>query len=752
MKFIPLVCGVMVASAYGMAKNIAKTDTTIQRMLQEAHVSAIRASERTPMAFTSMNKAEIAARNTGKDIPSLLEASPSVLTSSDAGMGIGYSGLRVRGTDATRINITLNGIPMNDAESSCMYWVNVPDLASSLEGVQIQRGLGTSTNGSGAFGASINMQSENLSKDAYFRADLSGGSYATHKESVSFGTGLLKGKDGKEGKWALSGRLSNIGSDGYIKRASTRLNAYFLQGGYFGENTVVKLITYNGTERTYHAWDYASRDDIAAYGRNYNPCGRYIDDKGNVAFYDDQTDNYHLQNYQLLWNQHLVQHLNMNLVLHYSHGNGYYEQYMCNQPLYLYRLPEQVGIESDLIHRKQMDNDFYGTVFSFNYNKASFDAIVGGGWNRYDGNQFGNVIWLRNSMDNINPNHQYYDNDSRKQDFNLYGKLNKAVGKGVNVYADLQYRHISYSLQGPSEYFDGMLQKNFDINAHFNFFNPKAGILWDINPHHQLYASVARGYKEPMRNDFVNTTDFDAKAEKLTDWEMGYKLKTATFAAGMNLYYMAYKDQLALTGEQDNIGAMIARNIGKSYRTGVEMTARWQPLKCFTWDANATLSRNRAKNLKFFLDDTQEYLDVKSAPLTFSPNFMLNNVFKWNHKNLDVRLQSQYVSEQYMTTSGLRSYEDAGKSVSLMLNPYFVSNLDCSYAFRKIKGIRNLVLGITIYNLFNEKYESFGAASTAIKSDGHGGMMGYQTSNWDSYSVYSVQAPIHFLAHLSIEF
>ncbi len=745
MKSVLFFCGTMMVSTVIQAENIVRVDTVVQRNLQEVSVSAVRATEKTPMAFTSLDKKGIASRNYGKDVPFLLESEPSVLTSSDAGMGIGYSGMRLRGTDATRINVTLNGVPQNDAESGCMYWVNVPDMTSSLESIQLQRGLGTSTNGSGAFGASVNMQTENMRQDPYFRADMSGGAYATHKESLLFGTGLLAKR------WGLSGRLSNIGSDGYIRRASTRLNSYFLQGGYFGENSVVKFITFNGTERTYHAWDYASREDMLAYGRDYNPCGRYIDDKGDTAFYDNQTDNYHLQNYQLMWNQRLTPSFNMNIVLHYTHGNGYYEQYMCNQPLYLYKFPEHVGTESDLIHRKQMDNDFYGTVFSLNYKRAALDAALGGGWNCYDGNQFGNVIWVRNSAGNINPNHCYYDNNSLKHDFNVYGKISRTLWKGLSMYADMQYRYIDYSLQGPSEFYYGLEQVRFDVGTHFHFLNPKMGVMWNVHPHHRLYASIAQGHKEPMRNDFIYSSDFNPKAEKLTDLEMGYKLRTTVFAAGANLYYMSYRDQLVLTGEQDAIGAMIARNIGESYRLGVELSAQWQPVKCFSWDANATWSRNRSRNLEFLLDDIQEYHRVKSAPLSFSPDFMLNNVFKLNYGNLDIRLQSQYVGEQYMTTTGLRSYDDGGKAVSLMLDPYFVSHLDLSYSFSKIKSVNRLKLGVTVYNLFNEKYESFGAASTAVRSDGHGGMKGYQTEFGDSYAVYSAQAPIHFLVHLSVE-
>lgn len=729
------------------AERIVVSDSTLQRRLQEVQVTATRVSEKTPMAFTSLKKEEITANNIGKDIPSLLEATPSVLTSSDAGMGIGYSSLRIRGTDATRINVTLGGVPLNDAESNAMYWVNLPDIASSLEGIQIQRGLGTSTNGSGAFGASVNMQTDNIRQDACLRTDFSAGSYGTHKENLQFGTGLLRGHGG------LSGRLSNIGSDGYIQRASTHLNSYFLQGGYFGENTVVKFITFNGTERTYHAWDYATREDIATYGRQYNPCGRYIDNTGNVTFYDNQTDNYHQQHYMLSWNQSIAHNLSSSVTLHYTHGKGYYEQYLCDQNLYYYTLADNMEAVSDLIHRKLMNNDFYGTVFHLQYRKDNrLDATLGGGWNCYDGRHYGRVIWLRNSYNTADPDHEYYRNTGRKHDFNLYGKVNYHLLPNLNAYADLQYRYVGYTIHGPSEFYDGAGKIIFGLNTHFNFLNPKAGIVWNITPRHQLYASISQGHKEPTRNDYEDNLKFKPEAERLTDYEVGYKLKGQNFSAGANFYFMNYKNQLVLTGEQNAIGEMTARNLKRSYRLGAEFFAKWQPLKGLTWEANATLSRNRARNVRFLLDDTGQYATVKSVPLTFSPDFLMNNILQYKYGELCLKLHSQFVGEQFMTTTGLRSYSDHGRPVSLMLDAYSVSHLDIAYSFNNIIGVKRLTLGVAVYNIFSEKYESFGAASTALRSDGKGGIAGYQTDNYSSYSVYSVQAPLHFLAHLSLEF
>ncbi|MDD4760582.1 MAG: TonB-dependent receptor plug domain-containing protein, partial [Bacteroidaceae bacterium] len=358
MKKAILLCSCLEAATIALAVNPAKVDSLKLKELQEVQVVSTRASQKVPMAFTNLKMEDIKDINFGKDLPFLLSLTPSALTSSDAGTGIGYTSLRVRGTDATRINVTANGIPINDAESNDLYWVNMPDFASGLNSVQIQRGVGTSTNGSGAFGASVNMQTENIADKAYVNFDASAGSYGSHKETLRFGSGLLNGH------WGFSGRLSNIGSDGYIRRASARLNSYFFQGGYFGETTVVKFITFNGTEKTYHAWDYATKEDMEEYGRRYNPCGKYKDANGQTAFYDDQTDNYHQQHYQLLWNQLLSSQLNLNVALHYTRDYGYYEQYKKKQELYQYLLTTTPADSvNDLIRRKLVESDFYGTVF-----------------------------------------------------------------------------------------------------------------------------------------------------------------------------------------------------------------------------------------------------------------------------------------------------------------------------------------------------------------------------------------------------
>jgi iron complex outermembrane receptor protein len=751
MKKVLLMSCCLSVATMAFAGAPVKVDSLRVINLQEVQVVSTRASEKTPMAFSNLTSKKIKSLNVGQDIPFLLRLTPSVVSSSDAGNGIGYTYIHIRGTDPTRVNITANGIPINDAESNQVYWTNMPDFASSLGSIQIQRGVGTSTNGGGAFGASVNMQTEALSNDAFAGFDGSAGSYGTHKETFKFGTGLLGNH------WAFEGRLSNIGSDGYIARASAKLNSYFMQGGYIGDNTVVKFITFNGTERTYHAWDYASKEQMAKYGRTYNPCGEYLDADGKVAYYKDQTDDYHQQHYQLLWNQRMSENLNFNVALHYTHGYGYYEQYKdgwghAGEKLYKYGLVSSLGSKSDLVRRKIMDNDFYGTVFSLNYQNEKLDASLGGGWNKYDGSHYGRVLWVRQFDGKLNPDQKYYDNDAKKRDGNIFAKVNYELVKGLNAYLDMQYRHVNYKMDGPSDsYDDNKKQIVYDVNTSYDFFNPKAGLYWTITPNHTLYASLAVAHKEPTRNDFEDNLSSQPKVERLTDWEAGYKYSGRQFSAAANFYYMHYNDQLVLTGEQNAIGELIARNVGKSYREGVELTAAYQPCKYFRWDANATFSRNRAKDWKVYLDDTGKYTSLGNTPLAYSPDVMVNNIFSFSHKGWNASLQSQYVGKQYLTNTGYKSYTDGNNEVSLMIDSYFVSNLDLSYTF-KLPHIKSLTLGVTVFNLFGEKYESNGAASTQFKSGSNGSAMAYQDDYEDSYSVYSAQAPANFLAHLSLSF
>lgn len=731
---------------------MAQVDTTKTYELQDVQVVSTRATQKTPMAFSNLSRKQIQQVNYGKDVPSLLNMLPSVTMSSDAGTGIGYTGIHVRGTDPTRINITANGIPMNDAESSQLYWVNIGDFASSVQNIQVQRGVGTSTNGAGAFGATVNMLTENIGTQPYFGFDLSGGTYGTHKETLRFSTGLLGGH------WGVQGRLSNIGSNGYIDRATSRLNSYFLQGGYFANKTVVKLITFNGTEKTYMAWDYASKADMERYGRTYNPSGMYTDANGNTAFYDNQTDNYHQQHYQLLWNQILNHDWNMNIALHYTHGDGFYEQYKTDQKLYKYLLNSTWGSKSDLIRQKKMKNDFYGAVASVNYNNHNgLTANIGGGWNKYDGDHFGKVIWVREFSGAINPNHEYYRNNAKKTDGNIYGKVNYEFLEGLNGYVDLQYRHVSYQMSGSSQEFDdNHIQRPLILDKKYDFFNPKFGLTYQFLPEHTAYISYAIAHKEPTRNDFEDmmseTETVDPKAERLNDLEIGYKYESSVLSAGVNFYYMDYDNQFVLTGAQDSNGEMVARNIKDSYRMGVELTMGLRPFKGFNWDLNATFSKNRAKNMNVTVinpDWSQSYAHVGTTHLAYSPDVIVNNMFSYEWKGLKVSLSSKYISEQYMTNSGFKSYlEDDGSYTSAMIDAMFVSDLDLSYTF-KYKGLKSATVGVTIYNLFNERYESNGSCSMNFRQNGD--KIEAYNGGW-AWATYSAQAPTHVLAHLSVNF
>ena len=754
-----MILALLAVTAMAGAQNTkALYDSTQVEQLQEVQVVGIRATRKTPVAFTDMNKEQLKAVNSGQDVHYLRSLTPSVTLNSDAGNGIGYTSLRVRGTDPSRINITANGIPMNDAESAQLYWVNMGDFASSVQSMQIQRGVGTSTNGAGAFGATLNMQTENIGVEPFIGLDLSGGSYYSHKETLRFGTGLI----GEH--WGIQGRLSNIGSKGYLDRASTKLNSYFLQAGYFGENTMVKFITFNGVEETYHAWNYTSKYEQSLYGRTYNSCGEYYDAEGNTRYYDNQTDNYHQQNYQLIWNQRLTQELNLNAALHYTRGDGYYEEYKRKRTLFEYDLDNQMTwAKSDLVRQKKMANDFYGAVASLVYNnRQNLQAVLGGGWNKYDGDHYGLVTWVKSPVDPLMPDHQYYGDNTKKTDFNVYGKVTYELLRGLNAYVDLQYRHVGLKMTGPTDEIDWKVNKRivYDMKESYDFFNPKFGLNYDITTNHKVFVSYAIAHKEPTRNNFQNSLNAELempKAERLNDLEVGYKYQSKVFTAGANLYWMDYKDQFVLTGEIDQIGEAITRNMPKSYRLGIELEAAVKPVDWFRWDINATWSKNRVKGITVQLADGS-VADLGDQPLAFSPDWIANNIFTFTYKGLKASLQSQYVSEQYLTNTGFKSYQtldDNGKNtdVSMMLDGHFTTNIDLSYNFKLPKlGLKDVTVGVTLYNIFSAEYDNNGwAAPCYDKVDGKVVATGWDTS--DQYEAgFAPSAPFNMMAHLSVNF
>lgn len=714
--------------------------------LQGVEIIATRATKTTPMAFTNIDKEQIKQRNLGQDLPYLLSMTPSVITTSDAGAGVGYTTMRVRGTDPTRINITANGIPVNDAESSALYWVNMPDLASSVTDVQIQRGVGTSTNGAGAFGASVNMRTGDLNINRYAVVDASYGSFNTHKETVRLGTGLINNH------WAFDVRLSDIGTDGYIDRASVGLNSYYLQGAYYSEGTSIKLITFGGKEKTYHAWNYASKEEMAQYGRRYNSCGYMsTDDKGVMHFYDDQTDNYVQKHYQLLFNHSFSNMLKLNAGLHYTKGDGYYQEYKTGRKLTEYGLESYVldgekVKKSDLVRKKNMDNWFGGAVFSLTYKRNNLDATLGGGLNRYDGRHFGNVLWVKNYIGDIDPTAQYYRNKGVKDDGNVYLKASYDLLPNLTAYADMQYRHVSYKIHGMGDKYDwrgnGGMQV-LDINEKFDFFNPKAGLSWQINNNSRLFGSFSVAHKEPTRNNYTDGKfNVHPTSERLFDYELGYNFANSWFNAGINLYYMDYKDQLILTGEANEIGELLADNVPDSYRAGVELMAGVKLGNGFSWDANATFSRNRIKNFSETLYENEDntadswVIEHGDTPISFSPDFTFNNRFAYDYKGFSASLQSQYVSKQYLSNS---------KQDDCVIDSYFVSNLGLSYTF-SMKGMKSVTVGCTVYNIFNEKYENNGYAGSGFYYDDN-----HQKQRYN-YSGYAAQAGTNFLANISLSF
>ena len=721
----------MLASLVAAAQTAA-TDTVPTIALSEVEVLGTRASESTPVAFTNVTAKQLAAENHGLDIPFLLTMTPSVITTSDAGAGVGYTSMRVRGTDATRINITVNDIPQNDAESHSIYWVNTPDFASSVRDIQVQRGAGTSTNGSGAFGGSVNMRTQGFSRDAYAEFAGSYGSYNTNKDTLRVGSGMLSDR------WAIEARLSHIGSDGYRDRASSELVSYFGQLGYLNDRTLLRFITYGGKEDTYHAWDGISRDDLKN-NRTYNPNGEIKHDGKVTGFYKDQKDIYRQTHYQLILNQTFNPLWKLNVALHYTNGYGYYQEYKNARTLKEYALQPVETVngtvkKASLVRKKIVDSDFGGGVFSLQYSGERVAATLGGGINRYSNDHYGQVIWVENYTSPLAPDHEYYRNNGRKTDFNIYVKGNYVINGGLSAYADLQYRHIGYRITGNNDKWDWTANPEhlqvLDIDEPFDFFNPKAGLNWQINPKHRAYASFAVAQKEPTRNNYTDGLFLQhPTSEKLYDWEAGYEYRNGRYLFSANFYYMNYKDQLVLNGKINEIGELMAENVPNSYRMGIELLAGMHFTDWLRWEVNATFSRNRIKDYVGYVSDydgdtwddmwTQTAIEAGNTTIAFSPSVTLGSMLALDYKGFTASLQSQYVSRQYL--DNFERKEDS-------LDPYFVNNLDLAYTF-KLPHVRSITVGATVYNLFDEKYETNGYSQTCALYPGG--------SKEAKYSLYS---------------
>jgi iron complex outermembrane receptor protein len=693
-------------------------DTTQVNKLDEVLVSAVRVTSETPVSFSNLDKKEIKFRNLGQDIPILMNYLPSVVTTSDAGNGVGYTGIRVRGSDATRVNVTINGIPYNDSESHGTYWVNMPDFASSLESVQLQRGVGTSTNGSGAFGASLNMLTDSYAKESNGEVSNSFGSFNTRKHTVKFSTGLM------DDHFELAGRLSALKSDGYIDRASSDLKSYFLQGTYVGKTTLIKALVFGGNEKTYQSWNGIDAETVIS-DRTFNSAGIFTDESGKIRFYNNETDNYQQDHSQLHWNERISENWSTNLAFHYTKGKGYYENYKEDADMADYGLlPVGSVTTTDLVRQKWLDNDFYGTTFSTNYKNEKLDVILGGGYNKYEGSHFGKVIWARFASQS-ELGDRYYDDAATKTDGNVFAKANYQIVEKLSLYGDLQVRNVHYKANSPET---GL------VNDNFNFFNPKAGLNFEINDNNQLYASYARANREPNRTDYENGSP---RPEKLNDFELGLRHNTAKVKLNANAYYMAYVDQLILTGALDDVGAPVRKNSGDSYRLGLELDATIAVLDNLIIRPNITISTNKNKDFRFERDGVLTALG--NTNIAYSPNFIAGNILTFLPlSNFQVSLLSKIVGEQYMG-----NIDSEGSK----LNSYFVNDLNISYEFKPKSVFKSILLTGLVNNIFDYKYISNGYFYT-------------YDDNWSDPNQittiegagYYPQAGINFLVGLTLKF
>ncbi len=714
-------------------------------LAEEVLVSATRAKEKTPVAYATVEKAVIRDNNMGQDIPYLLGLTPSFVTTSDAGTGVGYTNFRIRGTDLNRINVTVNGIPMNDAESHGTWWVDIPDLASSTDNIQVQRGVGTSTNGAAAFGATINLQTTTINKDAFAEYSSSAGSFGTLKNTVGVGTGLIKGK------FTFDARMSKVSSDGFIDRASSNLKSFFVSGGYFTDKTILKVNIFSGLEDTYQAWNGVPsvrlNNDLAGMQR-YADHGLYTQKQVdeminsnsrtyNLYTYPNQVDYYQQDHYQLLYSHQFSPEFNLNASGFYTKGKGYYEEYKDNQKLEDYLITSPVvGNEtitnSDLIRRKWLDNDFYGMTFALNRKQETSEFTFGGGYNVYDGNHFGKVIWARNAGDS-EINHEWYRGTGLKKDFNVYAKYNYELAENLNLFVDFQYRTIDYSITGLDDDLRDLTQKH-----NFEFFNPKVGLYYQLSEKQNLYINFARANREPNRDNYV---DADPKGkqptyETLNDFELGYKYNTSRLALGVNAYFMSYQNQLILTGEINDVGAPIMTNVDNSYRAGLELMAGMKLTQKLKWDVNVTLSKNKIKDFTDYVDDWdnggQIATKLGTTNLAFAPEMIANSQLNWiATKGLNISLQSYSVSKQYI---------DNTSSNNRKLDGYFLNNLKFTYRVSQ-KFAKEFNLHLMVNNLFDTKYEN----NAWVYSYVYGG---------ERYAMdgYFPQAGINFMAGLNIRF
>jgi iron complex outermembrane receptor protein len=665
-------------------------------MSEEIIISAIRAGGAAPTTYSMMNQGQIEKKNTGKDLPYVMQTLPSTVVTSDAGNGVGYSGIRIRGTDLTGINVTLNGVPVNDAESQGVFFVDLPDLASSIDNMQVQRGVGSSSNGAASFGASINIKTSDFREKAYGEISSAAGSFNTFKNTIKFGSGLLKNR------WVFDGRLSMVTSDGYIDRATSDLKSFYMSGGYYGEKDVVKFIVLSGTEKTYQAWNGVPKDSLET-NRTFNPSGEILNSDGNIiGYYDDQTDNYTQTYYQLHWGHEFNKNLNLAASLFYTRGIGYYQNYRNNRSYYDYGWNDTV-IGSDtisntsLIDQKWLDNHYYGINLSLGYNLNRWRLSFGTGANQYDGDHYGYIIWAQVArLEDYNT--PWYNNTGLKTDFHAFAKANYKANEKLDVYLDLQYRYINYQISGTHDDLRDLTQTHT-----YNFFNPKIGLGYQFDSRNNinLYAGIAN--REPNRSVFRDADPGqEVKPERLYDLEAGYQHARQNLHLELNAFYMYYQNQFVLTGKINNVGAPIMTNVPKSYRAGIEFIGAVNFARIMNWKLNATYSQNKILNFTSYTDDWTNWPDqvidsIGTTTISFSPDFTLaSNLSIEPFKRFTVSLVSKYVSRQYI---------DNTSTIEKSLAPYFVNNIEFFYTV-KPKAIRQIDFFLHLNNIFNVQYET----------------------------------------------
>ncbi|MGB5989120.1 MAG: TonB-dependent receptor [Marinifilaceae bacterium] len=669
-------------------------------LTEDIIVFATRAGVKTPMAYTNMDKEQLSKLHNGKDITFMLSSIPSVVATSESGTGIGNTAIRVRGTDPTRINVCMNGIPMNDSESQAVFWANVPDFASSVNNIQVQRGVGSSTNGAGAFGATVNFQTTKINEKPYASADFAGGSFNTFIKTFKAGSGIIANN------FTFDVRFSDLDSDGYIRNAFADHKSTQMSATYFNSNTIIKANIILGEQHTGISW-WGTPEDKLKTDRTYNPAGKYKDANGNTQFYKDQTDNYWQNHYQLIMNHSVSNKLKLNMALHATTGKGYYEQYKAKDKFkkYIPSIKDVNGnTKSDIIRQKHLDNIFYGITASALYSIDKLDITIGGAANRYDGDHFGNVIWSGINNSTFSKDYEWYRNNGKKDDANIFTKVNYQISPSLNIYGDMQYRYINYKMTGPDDDLVDISQEN-----KFNFVNPKFGLVYDINTNSKLYTSFAVGNREPTRTTLKDAIKDSGKstpkAETMYDYELGYTFNNETFYANVNAYYMDYKDQLVHTGKLNTVGDAIMTNVDKSYRAGIEISASYKFCEFFKWSANTTISRNIIKDysqVQYYNDANWNPISTKDKfygdrQISYSPYFIASSMMEFFPvKNISIGLNSKYVGKQYFDNT-----ENNNRSI----DAYFINNIIINYNF-KIAKVKSINLQLALNNILEEKYSN----------------------------------------------